>query len=152
MTRYEQDMAKITAQFEKNRAEYAALISSPEEKKLYEAFMKNWGEYLDEHKKLLDLSRVNANDEAKKLVRGNSQVQFDEASDDLLKLVELNVSGSRRASEDGNVMYDGARVWIIGLSAAAIALSVVIVVTVLRSVQSQLGGDPAYAARCAPAP
>ncbi|MEO5933566.1 MAG: methyl-accepting chemotaxis protein [Duganella sp.] len=43
-------------------------------------------------------------------------------------------------------MYDNARGWIIGLSAAAIALSIVIVVAVLRSVRCQLGGDPAYAA------
>ena len=146
MSRYEQEMAKVMAQFEKNRAEYAALISSPDERKMYDAFLKNWNEYLAEHKKVLELSRANANDEAKSLVRGNSQVQFDEASGDLLKLVELNVAGGRQASADGNVMYDGARAWIIGLSAAAIALSILIVVAVLRSVRTQLGGDPAYAA------
>ena len=146
MSRYEQEMAKVMAQFEKNRAEYAALISSPDERKIYDAFLKNWNEYLAEHKKVLELSRANSNDEAKSLVRGNSQVQFDEASGDLLKLVELNVAGGRQASADGNVMYDGARAWIIGLSAAAIALSILIVVTVLRSVRTQLGGDPAYAA------
>jgi methyl-accepting chemotaxis protein len=146
MSRYEQEMAKVMAQFEKNRAEYAALISSPEERKMYDAFLKNWNEYLAEHKKVLELSRANANDEARNLVRGNSQVQFDEASGDLLKLVELNVAGGRQASADGNVMYAGARAWIIGLSAAAIALSILIVVAVLRSVRNQLGGDPAYAA------
>ena len=146
MSRYEQEMAKVMAQFEKNRAEYVALISSPEERKMYEAFMKNWNEYLDEHKKVLELSRANANDEAVKLIRGNSQVQFDEASDDLVKLMNLNVTGGKQASADGNAMYDNARAWIAGLSAAAIALSILIVVAVLRSVRSQLGGDPAYAA------
>ncbi|MEO5935362.1 MAG: MCP four helix bundle domain-containing protein [Duganella sp.] len=100
MTRYEQEMAKIMEQFEKNRTEYVPLISSPEEKKMYEAFAKNWDEYLVEHKKVLALSRANANDEAKKLVRGNSQVQFDEASNDLLKLVNLNVAGGKQASAD----------------------------------------------------
>jgi methyl-accepting chemotaxis protein len=146
MDRYEKEMAKVMAQFEKNRTEYAALISSPEEKKIYDGFLKNWEEYLAEHNKVLALSRANANEEATKLARGNSQVQFDEASEDLGKLVDLNVAGGRQASADGNTMYDNARAWIIGLSAAAILLSVVIVVAVLRSVRSQLGGDPAYAA------
>ena len=146
MDRYEQEMAKIMAQFQKNRREYAALITSPEEKKMYEAFLKNWEEYLAEHNKVLALSRANANEEATKLARGNSQVQFDEASADLGKLVDLNVAGGRQASANGNTMYDNARAWIIGLSAVAIALSVAIVVVVLRSVRSQLGGDPAYAA------
>jgi methyl-accepting chemotaxis protein len=146
MTRYEQEIGKVAAQFEKNRIEYAALVSSPEERKLYEGFVKNWNEYLEEHKKVLALSRSNANDEARALIRGNSQVQFNEASNDLGKLVDLNVSGGRAASAQGNALYASARGWVIGMILAAVALSVLIVTALLRSVRAQLGGDPAYAA------
>jgi methyl-accepting chemotaxis protein len=146
MARYEQEIAKVVAQFEKNRTEYAALVSSPEERKLYDAFVKNWSDYLEEHKKVLALSRSNANDEAKALIRGNSQTRFTEASEDLGKLVDLNVGGGRAASAQGNALYDSARGWIIGMILAAVALSVLIVMALLRSVRSQLGGDPAYAA------
>jgi methyl-accepting chemotaxis protein len=146
MARYEQQMANVMAQFEKNRAEYVALISSQHERQMYETFMKNWNEYLEENKKVIALSRTNANEEAKGLIRGNSQVQFNKASDDLNKLADLNIQGGKEASQLGNVLHEGARGWIIGLIVTAVLLSTLIVVAVIRKVRSQLGGDPAYAA------
>ena len=80
MDRYEADMARVFAVFEKNRKEYEPLISSPDEELLYKSFSKNWDEYMVEHKKVLALSRANQNDEARSLIRGNSQKQYDEAA------------------------------------------------------------------------
>ena len=76
MAKYEQQMGAILAAFDKNRAAYAKLISSPEEQKGYDSFVKNWDEYSAEHKKVLELSTANKNDEARALIRGNSQQQY----------------------------------------------------------------------------
>lgn len=65
MAAYEQNIAAITALVERTRADYAKLISTEEERRAYEAFQRNWDEYLAEHKKVIGLSRANQNDEAK---------------------------------------------------------------------------------------
>ena len=138
MAKYEKEIADVTAQLEKNRAEYVKLISSPEEKKLYDEFSKLWDEYLLEHKKVLELSRTNKNDEAKALIRGASQKQFDEASAELLKLVELNIEGGKAASRQGDVLYANSRLWIIGVLVAAIFLGLFLAFFAARAIATPL--------------
>jgi len=136
--KYEQDMAKVMAAFEKNRVEYEKIISSPEEQRIYDAFKKNWDDYLAEHKKLLDLSRANKNDEARTLMRGESQKQFDATSNDLLKLVNLNVEGGKEASHQGDVLYANSRLWIIVVLVAAVTLGFGLALLVARIVAKPL--------------
>jgi methyl-accepting chemotaxis protein len=145
MTGFEQDLAKQTTVIEKNRADYEKLISSPEEKKIYDVFRDKWNAYLVEHRNLLELSRTNKNEDAKALIRGNSQKLYDEASGELLKLVNLNVEGGKQASQTGDVLYASSRRWIFGVLMAAVAAGAVLAWLVIRSVLAQLGGDPSYA-------
>jgi methyl-accepting chemotaxis protein len=146
MTRYEQKLATATERFNKDRNEYQGLISSATEQQLYESFSQNWHEYMAEHKKLIEMSRKNAKDEALALIRGNSQAYFDLASTDLLKLVNLNIEGGQQASAAGDQLYANSRRWIIVALCGMTALSIAIVVLLMRNVLAQLGGDPAYAA------
>ncbi len=134
MSKYEQDLSKITSVIEKNRSEYEKLISSAEERKIYDLFTSNWNDYLAEHNKLLALSRANKNDEAKALIRGNSQKQFDEASIDLQKLVELNVEGGKDSSKTGDALYASSRMWIFGALIAAVLLGAGLAFMVVRSI------------------
>lgn len=52
----EQEIAAVKAGFEKNREAYAKLISSDEERRLYENFMADWKKYLDSHERMIDTS------------------------------------------------------------------------------------------------
>jgi methyl-accepting chemotaxis protein len=134
MAHYEKNMDRILLTFEKNRADYVKLISSPEEQQLYEKFHKNWNDYLAEDKKVLALSRANKNDEAKALIRGNSKIQYDQASKDLLALVNLNVEGGNAASARGDVLYDHSLLWIIALLLGVVALGMALAVFIGRIV------------------
>jgi methyl-accepting chemotaxis protein len=147
MERYEAKMTAVLAAFEKNRKEYEPLMSSPEERRLYDSFSKNWSEYMAEHKKVLVLSRANQNEEARNLIRGNSQRRYDEAAEDLQKLVNLNVDGGRQASQQGNMIYDQSRLWVLGMLGAITLFSITVALLLMRDVRSQLGGDPGYAAQ-----
>jgi methyl-accepting chemotaxis protein len=149
MDRYEADMARLLAAFEKNRKEYEPLISSPEEARLYQSFSRNWEDYMVEHKKVLALSRANQNDEARSIIRGTSQKQYDEAAGDLQKLVNLNVEGGRQASRLGNMMYDRSYRWVLGMLGGITLFSIAVSMLLMRDVRSQLGGDPGYAAQIA---
>jgi methyl-accepting chemotaxis protein len=147
MDRYEAKMGKVLDAFEKNRKEYVGLISSPEEQRLYDSFSKKWDEFMVERKKMLALSRANRNDEATSLVRGNLQQQYDDAANNLQKLVDLNVEGGRQASAQGNMLYDQARGWVIGMLGGITLFSIAVAMLLMRDVRSQLGGDPGYAAQ-----
>ena len=149
MAKYEKDMTMVAAGFEKNNVEYVKLISSPEERKIYDGFKKNWDEYLAEHRKVLALSRDNKNDEAKALIRGNSQTQFDEASDDLLKLVSLNVAGAKEASNEGDLRYANSRLWIIGVLVVAVSLGLLLAIGIARVISGPLKIASDVAARVA---
>jgi methyl-accepting chemotaxis protein len=130
----EQGLAKLTVVFEKNRADYEKLISSPEEKKIYDVFNDKWNAYLVEDKKLLELSRANKNEEAKALIHGNSQKLYDEASSELLKLVNLNVEGGKQASKTGDALYASTRMWIFGVLIVAVLVGAVLAWLVVRSI------------------
>ncbi len=80
MTKYEKELADLHAALGKSIAAYAKLVSSPEEQKLFDSFTLGWNQYLAENKKVLALSRANQNDQAKALVRGKAQQEFNDAS------------------------------------------------------------------------
>ena len=140
MKDWEKTMAEVLANFEKNDAEYVKLISDPEEQKIYDDFKKNWAEYLVEHEKVLNLSRGNKNEEARALIRGNSQKQFDEASADLLTLVNLNVKGGKDASRKGDELYAKSRIWIIGVLVSMVLLGLFLAFFVARTISRPLSG------------
>jgi methyl-accepting chemotaxis protein len=138
MAQAEKDLVKAAADFETNSAAYVKLISSPEEKKLYDGFKTHWDAYQVEHKKIIALSRENKDDEAKGLVTGVSQKLLDEAKADLDVLVALNVSGAKEAGRLGQVVYDDARLWIIGMLIGALALGLGMALFTARIVSSPL--------------
>ncbi|MBI4853656.1 MAG: MCP four helix bundle domain-containing protein, partial [Acidobacteria bacterium] len=126
MSGYEKNMAQAMNVFNKNDEAYQKLISSDQERQIYNAFKDKWNEYLKEHDKIIALSRQNKNDEAKALIRGRSQQLFDEFSANLLKLVELNKKGGEDASTASTELYNNSRTLIIGLLAIAITMSILI--------------------------
>ncbi len=146
-SKYESEGGAAVAEFEKNRAEYAKLISSPAEQQLYDAFLADWDAHLAEHKKVLMLSREGKDEEARTLIRGLSQQKYNSAHAEIDKLVALNVEGGRIASDTGTRHYEESRHWIMGALAGMALLSVAIVIMLMRNVLAMLGGDPAYAAR-----
>jgi methyl-accepting chemotaxis protein len=122
MANYEKDMAQVIANFNKNNEAYKKLISSSEEQKLYDDFSAKWKAYLAEHDKILELSRVNRNEEAKALIRGKSQEYFDDFSGKLLTMIELNTKGGVEAGKRGDEVYKSSRLLIIGLLIGAVLI------------------------------
>ncbi|GAB3538492.1 methyl-accepting chemotaxis protein [Noviherbaspirillum agri] len=149
MAGYEKLLADGIAQIDKSRSAYEKLISSPEDRRLHDAFVKSWDEYLAESKKVVALSRDNKPDEAKMLIRGESKKQFDEATADLGKLVVLNIEGGANASRQGDELYASARLGIFMVLGLVVAIGAAIAVILTRGILRQLGGEPSYAAEVA---
>ena len=73
---YEKRMAEVGGTLKKIDAEYQKLISSPEEKKLYDAYCAAWSLYLDAVKQEIALSRANKHEEAVAICRGDAKKYF----------------------------------------------------------------------------
>jgi methyl-accepting chemotaxis protein len=119
MARAERDISQALAQFKQTQAVYEKLISSDEERALYETFTAKFDRYLTEWNSILQLSRANKNAEAAAQLVQTREL-FDDFSGDLLKLVKINVDGGDQASATGDEIYAEARV--VFLSIIAIAL------------------------------
>jgi methyl-accepting chemotaxis protein len=146
MKQAEQDMAKVMKTMNDDRAEYEKLISSPEEKAGYEAFVKKFDAYMAIHEQMIPLSRELKTKEAMALMNGESQKLFDAFSADLLRLVDLNVKGGNDASDAGDVIYATAQKMVIGAIGICVVMGLAIAFVITRGLVNQLGGEPGYAA------
>ncbi|WP_404373665.1 methyl-accepting chemotaxis protein [Sphingomonas sp. MMS24-J45] len=138
MRKAEGELEQIRSDIKELRGRYEKLISSDEERRIYEQFAEKYGRYERAADEILALSRQNKNAEAAKAMV-DSQPLFDNLSDDLLKLVKLNVSGGDAASRVGDETYAAARGLFIGLVIAAMLIGIAAAVWIARSVSIGLG-------------
>ena len=109
----EQEAVEVRKQFETRLATYEKLISSPDERQLYNTAVSDWTNYLAVSKNLLALSQQGLDSEARTLIRGESKRNFDLVTDALQKMVELNDAGAEGASTRGTNLYVNARISIV---------------------------------------
>ncbi|MEO6696737.1 MAG: methyl-accepting chemotaxis protein, partial [Gammaproteobacteria bacterium] len=138
MAHWEKNMSEVLVTLAKNQAQYEPLISSDEQRRLYETFKQVWTAYMAEHEKILALSKQSKTDEAKTILRGDSQKKFDEASARLIELAALNVRGAQDASRQGDELYASSRIFIWVMVAVAVVLVVFLAAFLARLIGSQL--------------
>ncbi|SCY51297.1 MULTISPECIES: methyl-accepting chemotaxis protein [unclassified Pseudomonas] len=116
----EQEAEEARKGFETRMATYEKLLSSTEDRQLFETTRNDWVAYLAVSKDLLALSRQNLTEQAHALLKGESKRQFDLVVNDLQKLVELNDAGAGAASERGAALFEKSRLSIIVALIAAL--------------------------------
>jgi methyl-accepting chemotaxis protein len=144
MARYEADMATSLKYFNEQRAMYVKMISSPEERAIFDRFSEKFERYLKAHDQIIVLSRALKDKEANAALLASEDV-YNSSSDDLLKLVELNSEGGRQARIAADATYARARMISIAIMALALTIGTGAAMLVVRSVMKQLGGEPDYA-------
>ena len=137
MKKAENSMETILSTMKKNRAEYEKLISTPEEKALYEEFSKKFDTYMEIHKQLMILSSQNKTEEATQILRKGGKV-FDDFSEVALKLVKINVDGGNQASLTGDEIYSQAKITMISIIIISILLGMFVAFLITRSITSSL--------------
>lgn len=138
MVGIEKTLADILNTFEEDHQAYLKLISSPEERQLYEEFATDWKQYLQIHEQVLALSRNNENDQAKALLEGDSSRLFNSASAKLLKLVELNHHGAESAALASEHAYTAARNTMLVAALFGLALALTAALWLIRSIMGPL--------------
>jgi methyl-accepting chemotaxis protein len=147
--RYEKSMAETERKLAQLIVGYQKLISSPEEKKLYENYLAGWKSYQDVVSKELALSRASHVKEALALNRGDGKKSFDAAMEALEKNAALNKKGSDDAYLTAQAVYDQSRVIIIGVISVALILGLGLALLVARIISRALQNGVAVAERLA---
>ncbi len=149
MAGIEKDMASVLSAFESDHKAYLPLISSAEERKLYETFAADWKQYLTVHERLLKMSRMNETATAQALLQGESKQLFDSASATLVKLVKHNSEGAQAAGKEAEAAFAAARLKMLVAAALALVFVVASAVWLVRSITGPLNQAVAAADRVA---
>ena len=134
MAGIEADMQKLAAEFDRLIKVYEPLISSDEERALYQRFASHWASYRQQHDRMLTHSRQNENEQARAVLEGEAQKQFDEASNDLEGIIKINSTGARTAGKEATETYSLARNVLLLGAVAGVALGVVCALWLVRSI------------------
>jgi len=137
------------AGIKKELNDYSKLVSSPEERELYEAFARNFDQYIQQHVQLAALSRENKNDEAKVILLGESLKCYEALRLVADKLTDLNIRGGNKSAKDAEVTFFSARSWTIGIIVASLLLGLSLAFLITSALMKQIGGEPDYVAQIA---
>jgi methyl-accepting chemotaxis protein len=138
MADYEQRLDKSLALLKQHRDNYEKLISSPEEKAIATEFDKALAAFMIDHDKMISMSRSGKKTEGRALSAGSSAKSLTTITDNVNKLVKLNVDGGDVASDEASKTYQSARLTSIVLLVLNIGIGMVLAVWVAKIVARPL--------------
>ncbi len=144
MRNYDARYADAKSKLTQHIVQYEKLISSNEERTIFNNFSADLTKYFAISSRLLDLSRSNKNEEAKALTEGESRAVFTSISTDLDKLVAINAKGAADTAAAGKADYHKGRNAVIFVLCLATLAGLVVCALIIRGVSRQLGEDPGY--------
>ncbi|CAM8669593.1 Tar Methyl-accepting chemotaxis protein [Comamonadaceae bacterium] len=137
-----QDIEKVLdatqANIKASRERYEPLISSDEEKRLYEEFGKFRTKYLDLHKDIKDYSRRNDATGAAMLLDSESKAMFERSKATLQKMIDLNRDAADAQIKEADATYAAARNTLGASLLLALVFGVVIATVITRSITRPL--------------
>jgi len=152
MNNYEERIKARLNTTQGDEARYQKLISSTDERRLFELTRDQWLQFLADHQKLISLSRQNQKEQAREMASDSSAKGMETITGLLNQLVQLNVDGGEAARKEAVSVSAAASQTLMALLAvtigAGIALSLYVARTVAAPIQEAVavarqvaGGD-----------
>jgi methyl-accepting chemotaxis protein len=120
----ETNIEKYKGQLAEARGKYEKLIGDPAERALYETFGRDWAAFTVEFQKVFEMSKAKKDEEARTYNSQKARPFYLKASEDLSKLIELNV----KAADDANMVSDIAYASAINLAIGGMAGSTLLMI------------------------
>lgn len=140
----EQEINGVLADIQKDDELYKGVIVTDKEKELYARFKEMFSKYMDEHTKILNLSKSG---DTLALTQMLALVPlFNEASDVLKGIMDENHRGGLESSEMAKGTFNSALYIVIGAILFSIVLGFFIGARLTRSIMTDVGGEPAEVA------
>ncbi len=128
----ENDKRVVTARkrIEDTLRKYDPLVSSPEERKMFDELKQMTAAHFVNYAKLLLLAQGGdaQHDAAKAFLNGESRTTFRVMAGSIAKLIELNDKGADTAYKDSQSTFSTARAWVIALLMLAIVAAGVLAI------------------------
>ncbi|WP_140629570.1 methyl-accepting chemotaxis protein [Methylibium rhizosphaerae] len=132
-------MNDALAQYGRYEAAYEPLISSPDERALYERFKAEWQDYLSASKTFLAQAEGGQHDAARITLLQEGVPKYTAAQQTLRELADLNERGAQAAAEAGDRIHANSRLMIIGLLAVSMLAGAVLAFAITRMITRPLG-------------
>ncbi|OJT17253.1 hypothetical protein BO221_46905 [Archangium sp. Cb G35] len=149
MAQYERELQELQESINQYMAKYEALIRLEEERRLYEEFTRDWKNFLNEHEKVIAVSRSGQDEEARALYRERSRPAYKEANKNLEELVVVLQKASRKASEHSDATHALARGWILSTMGASLLIGLLLSMLIARVISRPLNDAVQVADRIA---
>ncbi|CAO4134660.1 hypothetical protein OFEAOIEE_LOCUS2394 [Methylorubrum extorquens] len=130
----DKDLVDRARKVEQVSKTYQTLISSPEERALYETFRREWQTFMTAAEPILVASRTGEKARALALYESTAVAPRRNASVALDKMIKLNEEGAARAEVDGQASYAQTRTVLIGAGAAATVLAMLLAFLIVRGI------------------
>ncbi|MGH8437765.1 MAG: methyl-accepting chemotaxis protein [Pseudomonas sp.] len=124
----------IKAGLSKAQQQYQALIVLPEEQSLFDRYLKIEQQYMGLQAQVTQLSLQGQVDAATAVVNGEMNQLADQLTATLNELIALNNHHANNATDLAEAVYKSARVWVIALLLGALAMTVILALTLTRSI------------------
>ncbi|MBP1181769.1 MCP four helix bundle domain-containing protein [Methylobacterium sp. PvR107] len=136
----DKDLAERGQKIDAATKSYEKLISSAEERALYEAFARDWGTLSSVVEPILALSRKGEKAQALSQYEAKVVGPRRNASVALDKIIKLNQDGAEQAASESQATYAQTRAMLIGVGLFAVALSIglaaMIILSIARGINS----------------
>ena len=134
MATIEREMEERLKRLGEIRRIYEPVITSAEERQIYERFAAAWEDYLREAGPVLELSRKNDFERARDLQLARATPVYNQMQQAIQQLVELNMQGGRQASARATQARQPARLWILVIAGGALLRGPVMALLIVRSI------------------
>ncbi|MDN3922731.1 methyl-accepting chemotaxis protein [Roseateles violae] len=138
MATADKNMSDASALFKTDSEQYAKLINSDEERKLYERFKDSFGRYQDLARKAVALNKGGQQDEARKIQGGEARQAYLESNKTIGEIVELNNKGAQASAERAEQTYGRATTLLLVVALAAAGVAAAMAVALIRAITTPL--------------
>ena len=129
---------ELRASLAKHQATYEQLISSSEERGIYDEFKRSEAAYFQEQSRIVESVRLGNFDAAIEIAGGVLNQHADAMLQGLGKLTELNRTSALAAGESAKEVAEAARIWVIAVMILATLATVVLAMLLTRSIVAPL--------------
>lgn len=129
---------QLVAKLNQAKNGYAATPAEAEEKAVYARFDASWAAYLKWQNQTIELSRAGKLDELRDVLNKQLAETSESMSEHLQRLIDINLTGAKASSKVSGAQYRSANFAIIGVSIAAVLLTILLAWLLTRSIVSPL--------------
>ncbi|WP_226669247.1 methyl-accepting chemotaxis protein [Metabacillus litoralis] len=132
-SRFEEIFTRLDELF----AEYEKVLTSAEEKQVYNDFKAEWSNYLEVHDEVLTLSRANDDDAASTMIKASRQ-QIEVVESHISKLVEMNQKNASEATDQGKEIFVNSMTITIALIVFVLTAAIIMGILLARSISKPI--------------